>query len=157
MKFEHVQMKQSDGGGNGGTFLKIDEGKSVNVVFRGDVYKFYQVWPQGGVKQVYSEPTAGASMRFKANVIVQEEGKFIAKVWEFPATVNNMLFEISNEVDITKTKCKISRMGSGKKTQWMIIPLGPLDAKALKLVDAVELLSVEPQAPQPDTGDDGGF
>jgi hypothetical protein len=141
MKFEHIPMKQSDGNGSGGaSFLKIEEGKSVNAVFRGELLKFWQTWPQGGTKQVFTEPTAGASMRFKANVIIHEDGAFVAKIWEFPATVNNMLYEISNEVDITKTKCKISRMGSGKKTQWMIIPLGPLDAKALKQIDAVELL-----------------
>lgn len=156
MKFEHVQMKQSDGGGNG-TFLKVEDGKSVNVVFAGELFKFYQSWPQGGTKQVFTEPTAGASVRFKANVIIHEDGKFIAKIWEFPASVNNMLFEISNELDITKTKCKISRMGGGKKTQWMVFPLGPVDAKSLKAIEAVELLPLKPQDAQPDTGDNGEF
>jgi hypothetical protein len=145
MKFKHVQLKQSDGNG-GGTFLKVEEGKSVNVVFRGDVFEFYQVWPQGGTKQVFTEPTAGASMRFKVNAIVHEDGKFVAKLWEFPPTVSNLLFEISQEVDLTKTKCKLSRVGSGKKTQWVVIPLGPLDAKALKAIDAVELLPLKPSS-----------
>lgn len=156
MKFEHIQVKQSDGNGSG-SFLKVDDGKSVNVVFRGDVLKFWYTWPDGGTKQIFSEPVAGCSLRFKANVIVHEEGKFVAKLWEFPKTVNNMLYEISQEVDITTTKCKLTRKGSGKKTQWIVIPLGPLDAKALKQIDAVELLPLEAPAPQADTGDDGGF
>lgn len=155
MKFAHVE-KQSDGNG-GGAFLKIEDGKSVNGVFRGELYTFYQSWPQGGTKQIYDVPTAGASMRFKANVVIFEDGKFVAKVWEFPVTVNNMLYEIAGELDITKTKCKISRLGSGKKTQWMVFPLGPLDAKALKQVEAVELLPLAGQAAQPDTGDNGEF
>lgn len=156
MKFEHVQMKQSDGNG-GGSFLKLESGKSVNGVFRGELYTFWQTWPQGGTKQVFAEPTPGAQMRFKANVVIYEDGKFVAKAWEFSPTVNNMLYEISQELDITKTKCKISRIGEGKKTQYIIIPLGPLDAKSLKAIEAVELVQLEPREPQPDTGDNGEF
>lgn len=150
MKFEHIETKQSDGLGNG-SFLKIEEGKSVNVVFRGDLYKFWQSWPQGGTKQIFSEPTPGASIRFRANVIIHDGAKFTARVWEFGALVNNMLYEYSSEMEIEKTKCKITRTGSGKKTQYIVIPLGPLDKKALKEIEAVELLPLGPQensAPQ---------
>jgi hypothetical protein len=144
MKFEHVQTK-GGGGLEGGSFLKIEEGKSVNGVFRGELKKFWQSWPLGGTKQVFDEPTPGSSIRFRANVVVNEGGKFIAKVWEFGAPVNNMLFEYSQEMEITKVKCKITRTGSGKKTQYIVIPLGPLDAKALKAIEAVELLPLEPK------------
>ena len=145
MKFEHVETKQSDGLGND-SFLKVGEGKSVNVVFRGDVRKFWQSWPLGGTKQIFDEPTAGASIRFRANVIVHDGSKFVAKVWEFGAIVNNMLFEYSQEMEIDKVKCKISRTGSGKKTQYIVIPLGPLDKKSLKEIEAVELLPLGQQS-----------
>lgn len=155
MKFEFID-KQSDGG-NGGAFLKLDTGESVNAILRGEPYKYYQIWPQGGTKQVFSEPTAGAQMRFKVNVIVHEDGQFVAKIWDFPAMTSNMLYEIQQEVDLEKTKLKLSRTGTGKKKAWMIIPLGPIDAKTIKQVDAVELLPLAPQESQPDTGDAGEF
>lgn len=156
MKFLHVG-KQSDGGSSGGAFLRLDTGESVNAILRGEPYTYYQIWPQGGMKQVFTEPTAGAQMRFKINVIVHEDGQFVAKIWDFPAATNNMLFEIQKEVDLEKTKLKLSRVGTGKKKAWMIIPLGPLDAKALKQIEAVELLPLEPREAQPDTGDNGEF
>lgn len=156
MKFTHV-ASQSNGDGSGGAFLKLDTGESVNAILRGDPYVFWQVWPQGGTKQVFTEPTAGAQMRFKINAIVHEDGKFVAKIWEFPAFTNNMLAEFQKDLDLEKTKLKISRTGTGKKKMWMVIPLGPLDAKTLKQIESVELLPLEPQAPQADTGDNGEF
>lgn len=144
MKFEFVQTAQSEGSA-GGPFLKLDTGESVNAVLRGNYYKFWQIWPQGGSKQIFDQPTSGAQMRFRVNVIVHEEGKFVAKIWEFPVMTNNMLVEIQKEVNLQTTKLKISRTGQGKKKAWMIIPLGPLDAKALKQVEAVELNILEPQ------------
>ncbi len=155
MKFTRVG-NQSDGA-SGGAFLKLDTGESVNAVLKGELYTFWQVWPQGGTKQVFTEPTAGAQMRFKINAIVYEDGGFTAKVWEFPAATNDMLFELQQEVDLEKTKLKISRTGQGKKKMWMVIPLGPLDAKALKAVDAVALLPLGPAPARPDTGDSGEF
>lgn len=146
MKFEYIEMKQSDGIGSG-SFLKIGDGQSVNVVFRGEVAKFWQTWPMGGTKQIFNEPTAGASMRFRVNVVVHENGAFTAKVWEFSPTVSNTLHEISKDLDLSKSKCKITRMGSGKKTQWIVIPLGPVDKKAMQAIEAVELLPLSPQEP----------
>lgn len=156
MKFQRVG-KQSDNGGSGGSFLKLESGESVNAVLRGEIYTFYQIWPQGGTKQVFSVPTAGAQMRFKVNAVVHEDGTFVPKVWEFPAPTNDMLYEIQQEVDLEKTKLKISRTGSGMKKSWLVIPLGPLDAKALKAVDDVKLLRLEPLEARPDTGDKGEF
>lgn len=152
MKFEYI-AQQSEGSGTGGAFLRMDTGDSVNAVIRGDVHKYWQIWPQGGTKQVFDEPTAGSQLRFKVNVVINEDGQFVAKIWDFPAATNNMLFEIQKEVDLEKTKIKLSRVGQGKKKSWMIIPLGPLDAKALKQVEAVELLSFAPRESQTDTGD----
>lgn len=151
MKFERVSLSQ--GNGDGGAFLKIEDNSSVNGLLRGDVLKFYQCWPQGGDKQVFDKPTPGASPRFKVNFIIHEEGKFVAKIWEFPPTVSNMLADIAEAYDLTQTKIKISKHKQGKKTSYMILPLAneKLTAKHLKEINAVELntLSVPvEQAPQ---------
>lgn len=144
MKFERV----SQGNGDGGNYLKIEDNSSVNGILRGDVLKFYQLWPQGGDKQVFDKPTLGASPRFKVNFIVHEDGKFCAKVWEFPPTVSNMLADIAEAYDLTQTKIKISKHKQGKKTSYMILPLAneKLSPKVLKEINAVELntLSISP-------------
>lgn len=136
--------KKSDG--HSSDYLKVDDGKSVTGVFRGEIFEFYQSWPQGGDKQVFDKPTAGASLRFKANFVVNEGGKYVAKVWEFGLVVYNTLAEIADNFPIETTKIKISRRGLQKDTQWTIIPLGAVDAKALKAIEAVPLNILGEQA-----------
>lgn len=128
--------------GNGGNFLKLDSGQSVTGVFRGDVHKFYQSWPKGGDKRVSTEPFEGAKARFKANIVIHEDGKFVARIFEFGVLLNNQLAAIADDCeDITKAKIKISRQGSDKSTKWTItqVTKGPLTEKQLKEIDAVEL------------------
>ncbi len=141
-------------GEGGDLFLKVADGESVIGVFRGEIFEFYQSWPQGGKKTVYSEPTAGASARFKANFVTKDEsGKFVAKVWEFGLTVYNQLAEIADEYDITTTKIKLSRRGAGKETVWMILPLlkeplGPVTLTELAAVP-LNLLGAPPKGSSP--------
>lgn len=126
--------------GNGtSNYLKISDGKSATGVFRGEIFEFWQSWPKGGTKQIFDEPTAGASSRFRFNFVTREDGKAIAKVWEFGLTVYNMLAEISENFDLETTQIKITRRGTDKNTQWMIIPLGAIPAAGLKEVSAVPL------------------
>ncbi len=87
----------------------------------------------------YDKPTAGAKPRYKINLVVHENGELVSKIFEFGPRIYDVLATISVEMDITKTKIKISRKGQKKNTQWTIIPLGPVDEKALKKIAAVEL------------------
>ncbi len=147
MKFERVQMSQGSKDG-GGSFLKIEDNSSVNILVRGDVLKYYQNWPRGGEKLVFDKPTAGAKPRFKVNVIIHEDGKFVAKVWDFPPTVSNMLADIAEAYDLSQTKIKISKDKFGDKTSYRVMPLAneKLTAKHLKEINAVELntLTISP-------------
>lgn len=139
MKFTKraVASKDSNGGGN---YLKLADGESVNVIFRGEVFEFWQSWPRGGEKQVFDKPTPGASSRFKANVVVHEAGKFVAKVWEFPVGIYNNIAEIADAYDITTTKIRITRRGVEKATIYILLPLAEkIPAKAMKEIEAVEL------------------
>lgn len=145
MKFTKREAPKNEGIG-ASNFLKVADGQSVQGVFRGEVHEFYQSWPRGGEKQIFDKPTPGASSRFRLNFVTQEDGKFVAKVWEFGLTVYNQLAEISEAYPLEVTKVKISRRGVDKNTQWMIIPLGPVDKKALPTIEAVNLNILNGQA-----------
>lgn len=138
MKFTKREVPKGEGNGTS-NYLKIADGQSATGVFRGEVHEFYQSWPKGGDKQIFAKPTPGASARFKLNFVTHEGDKVVAKVWEFGLTVYNMLAEISEAYPLENTKVKISRRGVDKNTQWMIIPLGPLDKKGLATIEACPL------------------
>lgn len=120
-------------------YLKVEENTSITCVPRGEVFEFYQKWPKGGVKEVFAEPVPGSGRRYKINVVLQEEGKFVAKVFEFGPRVYDQFADIAEDLKITETKIKISKRGSGKNTQWSVIPLGAADPKALKAIAEVAL------------------
>lgn len=138
MKFPKKAAPTSEGIA-AANYLKIGDGQSVTGVPRGDVFEFFQKWPQGGQKEVFLVPTVGATPRYKINVVVHEDGKFIAKCFEFGSSVYAQFAEIADNFEIEKTKVKISRKGSGKSTEWFILPLGAVEPKALKAIEAVEL------------------
>jgi hypothetical protein len=151
MKFERMTMNQ---GGNA-SFLKIEDNGNVTMVLRGEILTFYQDWPKGGEKKVFDKPTPGAGPRYKVNAIVYEDKKFVAKVWEFPPTVSNMLADIADSYEIENIKIKVTKIVQGERTSYMVLPLvGPKDVlspKQLKEIDAVELntLSISPTATTP--------
>lgn len=154
-----TKRETKSGGEGGGLFLRLGDGENVTGIFRGEVYEFWQSWPQGGVKQVYEVPTPGASSRFKANIIVKEGDKFIAKVFEFGTSFYNQLAELNEEYDLETTKVKISRRGAGKETNWIVMPLlkEPLQPKIIAMIEAVPLNELAPKAivnyaPIPDDG-----
>jgi hypothetical protein len=126
-------------GTSAANYLKVLDGQSVKGVPQGELFCFWQKWPQGGMKEVFAEPQPGASPRYKINVVVHEDGALVAKVFEFGPRVYDSFAAISEELDLSKTKIQISRKGSAKATAWTIIPLGPVDAKTLKAVAAVQL------------------
>ena len=139
MMFKEVASREGDGDS---TFLRIKGGESVKGVFRGDVYQFWVLWPEGGAKQILNHPVHGAAMKFKANFVVYENSKFIAKVFEFSSKINNDLAKLAKVCDIRKTKVMISREGSGKNdTRYTVFPVmnEPLGAGALAQIEQVKL------------------
>lgn len=137
--FTPVAVKNSEE--NGGSFLKLGDGESVNGVFRGEVYKFYQHWPMGGEKHVSEVPFPGGQMRFKANFVVYENKQFIAKVFEFTAKTNNDLANLAKVCNIRETKVMITRNGLSKKTTYTVLPVlnEPLTEEQLVRIRAVAL------------------
>jgi hypothetical protein len=158
VKFTKRNIQKSDG--NGGSYLSLKDGESVTVVFRGEIHEFWQSWPYGGEKLVFDKPTAGASSRFKANVVIRENNKFIAKVWEFGLAIYVQLGEINEVYPLERTKLKITRRGADKKTSYMLLPIvaEPLSGQLMAEVEAVPLNILDGKSePEKEASDEFGF
>ncbi len=146
-------------GSGGGKFLKIEIGQSVKGVFRGEPQIYYRKWPKGGVKVESDVPAAGFDERYKVNFVTQEDGVFVAKIFDCNVYIYNQIADINESMDIETIKCKISRQSAGKGSTYMILPIikEVISAKALAEIEAIELIPLGKQPPQPDTGDGDGF
>lgn len=160
MKFPDV-----GGGANGGlgkgTFLKLKDGDRVKAIFRGDPKVFRQHWINGR-SLLCSGKECGAcaegdksKFRFRINVLVQQEGVWVAKVFEQGYGMFKDLKEMhENEYDLEQTCLMLSRSGTGADTEYRIIPakdnggIKPPDFKKLAAIPLNEL------GDAPDTGDE---
>jgi hypothetical protein len=140
VKHERVQLSN----GEGGKFLKLENNAPVNGIVRGDVLKFYQDWQKGQDKKVFDKPTPGASPRFKTNLVVFEDGKFVAKIWEYPPMVSNLLADLEEAGhDLDTTILQIKKIKKGDQTTYSVVTLAgdknKLSAKHIKELNEVEL------------------
>lgn len=143
MKTQVREMPQGSGSG-GGKFLKMEVGQSVSGVFRGETVSYWQKWPRGGVKETSDIPKPGFQERFKVNVVIHEEGQFIAKIFDCSLATYNQIATINESMDIETIKCTISRQPAGKGSAYFVMPnlKEPLKPAQLKSIEAVELNSL---------------
>lgn len=146
MKFPKADAQQ-----DGGLFFKLKDGESKTGILRGEVYEFGVIWADKRSK-VVPRGTEGSRARYKINVVVFEDNKFQAKIWEFSQTVCNQLADLATEYDLSKTKIKVSRSGSELDTEYSIIPTkeqpGPGHMKAIEQVSLNILDNAKESAPQ---------
>ena len=145
MKFNQKQEVSHSGSNK---FLKVGDGQSVNGVFRGEIYTFYNKWVNGkGMTCSPDDP--GAKPRFKLNFVTMEDGKFVAKIFEFPQTVYNLLSDINDVYPLDKTKVKVSRRGTGTDTTYNILPLvnEPISGTTLNQIESVALQVLDDKSP----------
>jgi hypothetical protein len=141
---------QTSGGNGSGNFLKLKDGESVQVVFRGNPYEFYVQWENGKATQC-NAGARDAKFRFRINAVVSENGVMVAKIFEQGAVVYNDLKELHAEYGLETTKIKIKRNGSGTDTTYQILPLkGDLTKEQVEKLQAVKLHDLAPKAPQPE-------
>ena len=141
MKFNKRQSVSSDGPG---LFLKLKDGESVVGVCRGEIYEFFNKWVGGRSQLTQADDPDGRS-RFRLNFVVQEDGKFVAKIWEFGFAIYNQLADLNDEYPLEKTKIKITRRGQGTDTIYLILPMvkEPIPAKTMKQIESVDLNILE--------------
>lgn len=162
MRFTRREVSNGDGGGN--IFLKLKDGESVNGVLRGEIYEFYAKWVQGRGYVLVDESDPEGKSRYRINIIVREENRFVAKIWEFGITVNNQVADIQADLEAAKekldeTKLKITRHGGGTSTEYNVLASREkMTPKMLKEIAAVPLNILEhknkPAVPMPDADDD---
>ncbi len=150
MRFKKREHTESH---DGGKFLKLKDGESVQLVFRGEIFERRVKWDG----KTYVEDPSGNS-RYKVNAVIfnLETKKFEAKIYEFPPTVYDTLSSINEEMPLEKTKIKITRQGTGTDTNYVIIPLGPVPANAIAAIEAVSLNILDGGSkPKPKLDEDG--
>lgn len=166
-------MKFPDIGGSGGVAkkdrLSLKDGESARGVFRGDPHPFRQHWinnqssfcPGKGGDCPLCASGDKSAFRFRINFVFQENGAWVAKVWEQGwKTYADLKSLHESDYDLEKTVVKVSRRGSGKNdTSYSILPVpnGVLNAADIKAVAAVSLHDLSPreksEAEEDDTPD----
>lgn len=133
-------------------YLRLKDGESVNIIPRGEIHEFYSVF---GTRGEVTSSTPNAKLRFKVNVIVNEGGTLKAKILEFGPTVYEQLAEINRVCDVTRTKIRFSRKGSGKSdTMYILMPVvnEPISPKVQATIDAIALNVLDGKKPQVENG-----
>lgn len=143
--------KRSNGGGSDGpsNYLRIKDGESVTGILRGELYKYYQTG-FGPTAQVVG-PGEGKE-RFKANFVVKEDEKFVAKLWEFGPKIYDMLAALHESGwKLDNTLLTISRVGSTKEnTKYTVSPMKKEPtAAAMKEIEKLEMNSLGPKEQGP--------
>lgn len=117
MKFTPRPQKES----KGNLFLKLGDGDSIKGIFKGDIYTFYAKWVTGKlVVSTGNDPDAHA--RHKLNFITSDEGKYVAKIFEFSDPVYEQLMTLNEEYPLEQTLLTITRKGSKQDTRYSFIP-----------------------------------
>lgn len=143
-----MKFPKRDVSDTGGLYFKLKDGESKTGVLRGEIFEFGVTW-QNKKSTVVPKGTEGSKTRYKINIVVHEDNKFQAKVWEFSQTVCNQLANLAEEYDMTVTKIKISRKGSDLDTEYMIIATKEQPgAGHLKAIEQVPLNILENKEPK---------
>lgn len=125
---------------SGGVFIKLKDKESVEGVFRGEIYWFYQIFKD---KKEYQEWVEGSSFKFRINFIVKENGAYVSKILQQGVTLAKLIRKYTQECGMN-TLFKIEREGSGKDdTTYYLIPKGPVSPEDLKQINAVKHLRLQ--------------
>lgn len=145
-------------GDNNAKFIRLkNDSDSVKGVFAGKPLVFRQHWVSSaaGKKSVVctgdicSLCQAGdkSKFRFRANLIIEENKMYVAKIAEFGRTVYDSLSEIGAEYDLSKTLVKLTRKGQGMDTSYSALA-GPPSSQPtpdqLAAMSKVTLLDLDP-------------
>ena len=143
-------LPQTGNGGNLYVSLKKD-GDLVRGIFAGEPKTFRIHWINGKGIDCLGEgcPHCAAGdkskFRFTCNFIVEENGMYVAKLFESGKTVYDALAEQGADYDMSKTLVKITRKGTGMDTTYAVT-IAPPDKQPtkeqLETIKAVQLVTI---------------
>jgi hypothetical protein len=150
MNFDETPTIGSGSSGDGGKelFLKLKDGESVRGLFQGEPRVFTAIWD--GQTYVETPKADGGKFRFSVNILVEENGKWTAKIFEQGAVVYSSLKDLNEEYPLEDTLVKITRNGEKTETTYSILPVPPKaqpDEKTLKKIKEIPLHSLEKKKP----------
>lgn len=121
-------------------FIRLKDGESIEGVFRGEPYFFYQKFKDPIEYEKWAE---GRSFKFKINFITRDNGTPTAKIFQGGATLRDMLIDAADEYSLD-TVFKIKRTGSGKDdTRYSILFKASLTPEQIKTIGEVKLNELE--------------
>lgn len=165
---------RDDSGEDSKAFVKLKDGGMIYGVLRGDIYEFRQHWVNGRSEvcpekdcplcaEAGNDKKKKASFRFRLNMIVNEDGNYVPKVFEQGWKVYSQLRELHKEYELEKTLIKVTRSGSGPQdTEYMVVPAAKqVTAAQLATISKIELLDVShdatPESEPQEAQGQGGF
>jgi len=105
----------------GGKFLTLGNGKSVIGVFRGEIGCFYQAFIGGKYVDVPSTDANG-TFRFQINVIINENGELVPKIFQGNYFDFQALQELNEQFPLESTYMKISQTGERQSKRISFVP-----------------------------------
>ena len=109
------------GSGIGKHILKLADGASIPGVFRGEMVRFYQHWANNQSSICPGRETCAlckqgekGTGRFRINFLTQENGQWVAKIFEAGRKVFDQMVALNADCPLEKMKVKIIRNGTGK-------------------------------------------
>ncbi len=121
----------------GGKFVKLENGKSIEGVFRGDPYTFFSIYGDKERRE-FDDQVPNSQFKFKINLVVKENGAYVAKVfgsgWTTFNSLDTMIQELGQD-QLFKLICS----KSGNKTSYNIVPKGPITQAEKQNIAAVKL------------------
>lgn len=160
MKFKDLSTRQN--------FLKLKSGEEIRGIFRADPVDFRQHWSNGrGVictgrdKCELCKAGEKSNFRFRINFVVNENGAYVAKVFEQGKAVYEALKALHQDYNLETNQMKIRRVGTGTETNYTILPVpnGKFTPEAMKALETVKLNTLldEPTAePSTESEDEDG-
>jgi hypothetical protein len=128
------RMEESRGLGD--KFIKLKDGGSVEGVFVGQPYTFYQTFKDKNEYQSWSE---GRSFKFRLNFALKGDAGWEIKIFQGGSTIRDQIIDAKAEYGL-RCVYKIKRTGSGKDdTRYSV-----LFKRQLSEEESKEIVGLEP-------------
>lgn len=131
------QAKESQGGG---VFLKVTETPTVFVP-KGDAYVYYQNFT---TKQISEVPFTGGSWKFKINVAILENGKWVAKILNGGSTLAGQISQHMKKFG-KGNAFAVHKKGKLKDTEYFVMYEKKLDSEDIEQIKALRNFDLAPK------------